>query len=314
MLCIATSCVIWLGLLVLGRGSEEMRARVLGGDGAFYWEDLRKEHVTQASTCFGLWGFALLRLTFSLIVFGVVAWGCLEGAWRVMLLMFSGMSFAGVGLYFWFAGLASLLEAMGCLGGQDDDASEGETLGFRAIWVSYQVMTAVAVFIFFIVYTVLLPAAAFAVGWEEMLDQARHMFQTNPVGFWTALCQHQLNIVFMLVEAYFNRMPFVRSHVLFAVAYGNFYVVASWFIFLAYNIFYYFFFDWRSFWTPLVYLILVVVLYYAFRGVLRVDARCKRRVDPELLPSAGCNERLAEVRNVNTELALPIEVTEPNNS
>lgn len=96
-----------------------------------------------------------------------------------------------------------------------------------------QVMLPVSFLIFLLVWLVLLPAAYHTSG------TAMGLF-TPP-----ALAAHNLNFVFMFIEALVNRLCITTYHLIFIFYYGGLYVIFSWIFFAFQHFFFYFFIDWR---------------------------------------------------------------------
>ena len=100
--------------------------------------------------------------------------------------------------------------------------------------VELQVMLPVSFLIFLAVWLVLLPAAYQTSGSDMGLLS------------WPALFSHNLNFVFMFVEALVNKLCITTYHLIFIFYYGALYVIFSWIFFSFYHFFFYFFIDWRN--------------------------------------------------------------------
>merc|ERR1740121_2859479 len=134
-----------------------------------------------------------------------------------------------LGLYMLLAGIATLTSS--------EESKEDQATGFHCfLWVGFQVVTVVAIFVTLIVYFVLMPSTWACCGWDAMIAGAYY----NIPGF----IMHHFNVVFVIVEGLLNRMRFCRTHVLFAMIYGNMYIVFSWWIYFNFGFFFYFFLDW----------------------------------------------------------------------
>merc|ERR1712157_640689 len=140
----------------------------------------------------------LMRLLFALCCQGTTVsalWvgGFVRGV-LPMMTTFTGWSWQMLGLYFWISGFASLTAG---------EARSGETgTGFHlCVWVAFEVMMVISVFVTFIVYFVLIPQEYFTMGFQSVLET----FYFDVFAF----SMHHLNVVFILVDAYYNRMQFV---------------------------------------------------------------------------------------------------------
>eukprot|EP00435_Cladocopium_sp_Y103_P023432 s3264_g5.t1 len=94
-------------------------------------------------------------------------------------------------------------------------------------------MLPVSFLIFLAVWLVLLPVAYQTSGTDMGLLSL------------PALASHNLNFLFMFVEALVNRLCITTYHLTFIFYYGAIYVIFSWIFFSFYHFFFYFFIDFR---------------------------------------------------------------------
>jgi hypothetical protein len=142
--------------------------------------------------------------------------------------MFTVWSWVLIGVYFM---LACLLYAHS--NGIVSIGSESDVKFYvKAAWVLYEVTFSVSYFISVVVTYILIPTQR-----AKGLPVDR-MFEPLP------LIMHNANIIFMMIDAILNKIPFVAIHATFAVLYAIAYVVFSWFwMRFGHGIFYYFFLD-----------------------------------------------------------------------
>lgn len=271
--CMITAALTWVFFIWLATGGDRIRARILGGDGSFRWDILRKQHVTHSSRNMSSRTLGVMRLLFALCCHGTTAsalWlGGLLGGALGMMTTFTGWSWQMLGLYFWLSGFAALTAGV-------VPSSETGTRFHLCVWVAFEVMMVIAVFVTFVVYFVLIPHACLTMGVQATWE----VFYADVDAF----IMHHFNVIFILVDAYYNRMLFVRTHVVFAMMYGNVYIVFSWLFYSQFGFFWYFFLDGRYPFTWFVYLVLILVLYGAFLAIMRIGTAIKRGVEPALLP------------------------------
>lgn len=278
VLCIVTSLVCWMIFIyVLTTGNNRIRKAVLGGDGEFKWNTLRKEHVTHPARGMSTTSLAVMRFAFVagvLSVYVYVGWDKASG----ILYAFTGWSWSVIGVYFVLAGIATFTSS-------ESTREEPATSFHCFIWALFQVVTVSAVFVTVIVYLVLMPSVWIPAGFDAMMAA----FYLNVPSF----VMHHFNVIFMLVEAYCNRMTFCRTHVLFGLVYGNTYIVFTWWYYFNDGLIIYFFLDIRDSFTWISYLLLMATLYGFFVLVMKFTAPClKRGVDEAILPSCRTNLEL----------------------
>mmetsp|Transcript_64076 Transcript_64076/g.167748 ORF Transcript_64076/g.167748 Transcript_64076/m.167748 type:complete len:348 (+) Transcript_64076:2-1045(+) len=163
---------------------------------------------------------------------------------------FTVWSWTLVGVYFALAGAISLATACGC-------SPEGKWAHRFCCftWALFEVMFACALLICVVVWGILLPISYMLFGSDGGLLA------------WYCLSAHNLNVVFMVVEASVNRLCFVKAHYVFVVYYGGLYVVFSWVWFYLHGFFFYFFIDWRHWFALVGYTVLLLALaFYFFVG------------------------------------------------
>merc|ERR550525_1256063 len=74
VLCMITAVLTWVFFIWLARGEDRTRARVLGGDGSFRWDTLRKQNVTHPSrSSMSSRSLGVMRLLFALCCHGTTA-------------------------------------------------------------------------------------------------------------------------------------------------------------------------------------------------------------------------------------------------
>ncbi|CAK8994271.1 unnamed protein product [Durusdinium trenchii] len=221
---------VCLFVLFVIHGSMERRGRMK-------WSKLRWEHVAESSrgcstSCMAVWRFfccVLVILNNVVMVFVSDSASKLVAGGFIVFATFTVWSWTLIGVYMGLAGAVSLASAckstprQGC----------ASVLPCRIIWLLFEVMLPVSFLIFLLVWLVLLPAAYHTSG------TAMGLF-TPP-----ALAAHNLNFVFMFIEALVNRLCITTYHLIFIFYYGGLYVIFSWIFFAFQHFFFYFFIDWR---------------------------------------------------------------------
>jgi len=272
----ATCVVVGLGLVlcfaVLSFGSAETRARYLGGDGQLMFERLQASHVSLSSRGCSPMAMAGLRLSMAgYIFFTLTRMRSVE-----LFGTFTIWSWVLLGFYFGITGFLSLQKA--CRGADAESSNNRATSLHRFLWVMFQVMVVVALFIDLIVWLVLIPLEYTFSGWDKMVALYFNL---------TSVSAHNINFVFLVIETYLNRMTVLRAHAPFIVLYGSMYIVFSWFQFWIWSRFWYIFLDWCILGLIIVpcYFALAGALYGAFIAISKCAVRLKKGVDPELLPT-----------------------------
>lgn len=250
--------------------------------GSFRWETLDWHHVVQDLRGLGQLRFATLRLFMACFALVTTAMMVSRGPIHApgsrvavqgldVLGTFTIWCWSLIGIYFAIAGSATAFASRG----------PGSRALARFLWVFFQVMFSSAILVFLVVWLVLIPSAYAATG--------------TSAGLLTFLpfCAHNLNVIFMSIEMYVNRLSFVRVHALFIMMYGAAYIVFSWLFYWFTGIFFYFFIDWRSPFTVIWYTALIAVLYAAFSGGQKLVLYVK---EPSMsqLPGISTREAVSE--------------------
>lgn len=272
-LCVVTFLCILLVVVALSIGPAAWRRRCFGGDGEFHFEALRYEHISRGLGGWSPQALAALRLGIAVFIVATQAYNVVIFT-NVSLVTFTSWSWTLMALYFLGAGVASAMEAW--------KPSEEESLAFPAremacgIWILFQVLLGIALLVFFVVWGILIPTCYAAEGWTFTRDSYLH---------WISLSMHNLNVVFMVLEAQVNRLTVVPCHVLFVPLYIATFVVNSWCLFLVRGTFSYFFIDWRHLSTPAWYILLLSLACLLHAGCYKGVAAWKAS-ESELLPTS----------------------------
>merc|ERR1740139_44586 len=191
--------------------------------GGMKFESLKTVHVSHGTRCMTPLRLACFRLSIGLfiLVLSTVTTRDLR-FWT----FFTQWCFSLEAVYFLLTGLLSL-----CAHLQNDDGEREASKVEKGAWVLYQINFAMAFLVCAIVWTLLFPPSFQENGWDSFF-----------FSFYN-LTAHNGNVVFMLLEAFLNRLVFCRPHLLFAAAYGIVYLVFSWFLYLAIGRFNYFFLE-----------------------------------------------------------------------
>jgi len=186
-----------------------------------------------------------------------------------VLATFSIWCWTFIGVYFALTGAVSMLAAAGVVK-TAGTVGRHTRMFCSVVWVWFEVMFSCAILVCLVVWLVLIPYAT--------------RYVHNPPKFFNFLnlSVHNLNVVFMIIEALLNRLSFVGQHFVFIVYYGIVYLVFSWFYFLYTGIFFYFFIDWRAFSAPVGYTLLLGTLYGSFFIGRQLVDRLKRSSAAEL--------------------------------
>jgi hypothetical protein len=179
--------------------------------------------------------------------------------------MFTVWSWVLQGIYFLFAILIyayeyNIFDVFGMISGGNINNSVILLKYFtRITWVLYEINFAVALFISVVVTYVLIP------GQRAKGLPVERMFTIIP------LTMHNANVIFMAIEMFLNKLPFVAMHACFIILYAISYVVFSWFwMKFGHGIFYYFFLDYDKPYALAwhVALLIALSLFYLFGVIL----------------------------------------------
>eukprot|EP00435_Cladocopium_sp_Y103_P072031 s43_g39.t1 len=178
--------------------------------------------------------------------------GTLVGGGWIIFATFTIWSWSLIGLYMALSGLMTLAALVGWKPTRPGGCT---AMLCRLVWLLFEVMLPVSFLIFLSVWLVLLPVAYQTTGSDMGLLT------------WPALFCHNLNFLFMFLEALVNRLCITTYHLTFMFYYGASYVIFSWIFFKEYHFFFYFFIDWRY---PLVLIgytaLLVTLTIFFFLG------------------------------------------------
>lgn len=228
--------------------------------GRMKWEKIRTEHVvesarpafsTQSLCLWRFFCFVVVVMTDVVIVDSSAKDTLVGGGW-IIFATFTIWSWSLIGLYMLLSGLMTLATRFG--NWKPSSAGRCTAMLCRLVWLLFEVMLPVSFLIFLAVWLVLLPVAYQTTGGDMGLLT------------WPALFCHNLNFLFMFVEALVNRLCITTYHLTFMFYYGASYVIFSWIFFKEYH-FFYFFIDWRY---PLVLIgytaLLVTLTIFFFLG------------------------------------------------
>ncbi|CAK8994767.1 Uncharacterized protein SCF082_LOCUS4065 [Durusdinium trenchii] len=198
------------------------------------WEQISWEHVAEGRDRSRVRALSVFRLCCCLVVLandGILIFFTREmpllGGWKIFG-TFTVWSWTLIGIYMGLAGVASLSHAC-----KIKPNKVVVAVLCRFLWLLFEVMLPVSFLIFVVVWLVLLPAAYQTSGTDLGLLSL------------PALAAHNLNVVFMLIEARLNRLCMTSFHLIFIFYYGALYVIFSWILFGINHNFFYFFIDWR---------------------------------------------------------------------
>lgn len=236
--------------------------------GKLGWKDVRLEHVSE-SILISRASMCAIRLTIAIFELGFIihraslngagiahghqvcnpGGGCVPFEGRYIFATFTVWCWTAQGIYFLMAGLSGLFW---------EQLASFRFMHF-ALWVSYQVMFAMSLLVFSVVWFVLVPAmeVTHRFGLEEA-GQGLEIFYSK-FGFVT----HVLNLVFMLVELSFNRLPFKHEHAPFGVLWGILYASFAILFHEQTGVWFYFFLDYRPMVAFVPYLMILAVISHA---------------------------------------------------
>eukprot|EP00933_Yihiella_yeosuensis_P070976 TRINITY_DN79149_c0_g1_i1.p1 TRINITY_DN79149_c0_g1~~TRINITY_DN79149_c0_g1_i1.p1 ORF type:complete len:287 (+),score=11.39 TRINITY_DN79149_c0_g1_i1:43-903(+) len=267
-------CVLYVACLVLGLC---VTARRYHRQGAFCWELTSWEHIVANDRELTHGQFAIIRLAMSLFVFFTMGVMLSEGmrmqlpsgrtATRgtIFLGTFTVWCWCLMGFYFAITGVVTALAGIGRFDFLVLGRHGRSTVFARFLWVLFQVKFSCAYLVFLVTWFVLIPAAYWGTGTDMGL------LSTIP------FCMHNMNVIFMTLEMYMNRLRFVHSHALFILFFGASYIIFSWGWFFYSGFFWYFFIDWSSPWTIIWYTALILILYASFIGGQKLSTYVKGR-------------------------------------
>jgi hypothetical protein len=226
--------------------------------GLMRWDTIKWCHVARSvHTCVSPVWMALFRFSFAVYVFVILGMS-ISNLGVQALATFTMWSWGLIGVYGLVTATVSALEAAGVeMSGKLADAL------VCGIWVSFQVLTSVAILICVVVWFALVPIEPWLISFVP-------------------LSAHNLNVVFMVAELLLNRMPFVRTHAFFPMYYGAAYIIFSWFYCLSTGIVLYFFIDWRTVKALAGYTVLICTMYASFVGCHGLTAWIKTDFFEEL--------------------------------
>lgn len=272
------------------------------------WEDLQWEHCARGN---GLSSrvMAAYRLAFGVGVLVAIGFTSAEDSQEVpgsgrpaiggpqVLATVTVWSFALIGFYLLIAGVVSAADANGVHGFEGPKTEDSKaSRRWRNLcclqWALFETMLSCALLVTTLVWCVLLPFAFATLGDDGGLFR------------WEALCAHNLNIIFMSIDARFNRLCFNHVHVVFCMYYGSSYIIFSWFWFLIANKFYYFFIDFRDMTTLIGYTVVVAIMFGCFK-VGTCFNKCIKPVadDNQCLTSQSGGQPLAQVTSLQDAAA-----------
>mmetsp|Transcript_61 Transcript_61/g.332 ORF Transcript_61/g.332 Transcript_61/m.332 type:complete len:187 (-) Transcript_61:164-724(-) len=145
------------------------------------------------------------------------------------------------GIFFSLAATATLLHLVG--------SKVPGTLK-NAVWVMFEVFTAVSILICVVVWTVLIPA----------FEASGNTLALKLMYSWFGLTAHNANVALMAFELLVNRLSFRGSHMPFVICYGLVYLAFAMYYWRATGVLYYFFLDYTMAFAPLAYLALLAVM------------------------------------------------------
>lgn len=289
VLCIVYMCVFLCGLVYTHRRWQ--------GQGRMRWQDLKWEHCARGH---GLSSrtMAVYRLCFSVGVLLGVGGAASEdpkdsgdgrpalGGPQVLATV-TVWSFALIGVYQFIAGVVSAADARGIIGfeGQSSEDSKASRRWRNLCcfqWALFETMLSVALLVTTLVWCVLLPFAFATLGDDGGLFS------------WEALSAHNLNIVFMVIDARLNGLWFNPAHVVYCFYYGSSYIVFSWFWFVVDDKFYYFFIDFRDMWTLLGYTACIAIMFGCFKVGACFNTWIKPATDVRAPTSSSAGQPLTQ--------------------
>lgn len=184
------------------------------------------------------------------------------------------ISFDYQGIYFTFAGIASVLYATQSTTLLSTTATTSSiTLLTASSWILYEISFPIAFLVSLVVSFVLIPMAKID---EIPVDVFFHPLPC---------IMHNANIFFMTIEFLLNDLHFFPTHVIFVLLYGIAYVFFAWYWHRVKGIYYYFFLDYTRplavfFYLGLLFLcaMLFVTGYYCNEVKARYDGVLGRLV------------------------------------